>query len=190
MNGVNGANGIGMNMNGVNHQAFMQNNQAAMAAYQAAAANGHTSPPPNMYMAQNNAASPSSRPMQMPNLQQQVLQLEQHFKSKNPKLTNEQARNQAMSHISSILARQNAMNSAAGVNGGQQAQHAGLAATANVAATTSPHQYAAMLRQHQQQQAAQQAQAQQAQQTPNASSPGQSSHHRQSSEGATPGAVA
>lgn len=190
MNGVNGMNG--MNMNGANHQAFLQNNQAALAAYQQAAANGHTNPPPNMYI--NNAASPGSRPMQMPqgtpNLQQQLASIEAHVKSKNPKLTNEQARNQAMGHLQSILARQSAMSAAAGVNGQPQQAHAGL--PSNVAATTSPHQYAAMLRQHQQQQAAaqQQAQQQQQQQTPNASSPGQSSHHRQSSEGATPGAVA
>lgn len=187
MNGVNGANG--MNMNGLNHQAFIQNNQAAIAAYQQAAANGHTSPPPNMYM--NNAASPGSRVMQMPQGNQmwvkQLADLAAQAKSKNPTLTNEQARNHAMQQLQHVFARQNAMSAAAGANGQPQQAHPGL--PPNAAATTSPHQYAAMLRQHQQQQAAQQAQLQQ-QQTPNASSPGQSSHHRQSSEGATPSATA
>jgi chromatin modification-related protein VID21 len=193
VNGVNGVNGVA----GISQQNFMNNAQAMMAAYNNAASGAnHGSPQPLMHM--NNAGSPGIRPnMPMPAaINNQLSQYEAQYRAKNPNLTPEQARQLATEHLTRIMVaqRQSAMSAAAGGPG----QH-GIANS--IAATTSPHQYAALLRQQQQaqaqQQAQQQAQAQQQQQQQQqasgasqaASSPGQASHNRQSSESATPSAA-
>ncbi|KAG6235738.1 hypothetical protein E4U25_004442 [Claviceps purpurea] len=210
MNAINSINGISQQQN------YMANAQAMMAQYGAATANatanGHTSPPPpatGLHMPAS-AMTPSPGPRMHnqlpPAIAAQLAALEGSFRAKNPSLSPEQARQLATEHLTRAMMaqRQSAMNSAAGTTG-----QSGLANS--IAATTSPHQYAALLRQQQQQQAAIQQQAQQAQQaqqkaaqaaqaqhratsqaspTPGpAASPArsQSHHRRQSSESATPG---
>lgn len=194
-------------INGINQQNFMTTAQAMMAQYSAAAVNGHSSPPANgLHMpASASAASPGQRmPTQVPaGVAAQLAALESSFRAKNPTLSPEQSRQIAQEQLTRVMMaqRQSAMNSAAGGTG-----QTGLANS--IAATTSPHQYAALLRSQQQQQAALQQQAQQkaaqaqaqAQQRagsqasptpgPAAASPAQSgsqSHQRQSSGSATPG---
>lgn len=194
-------------INGINQQNFMTTAQAMMAQYSAAAnANGHTSPPTNgLHMpASVNASSPGQRvhPQLPAGIAAQLAQLEAQFKAKNPNLTPEQARQVATEHLTRAMMaqRQSAMNAAAGGTG-----QPGLANS--IAATTSPHQYAALLRQQQQQaalQAQQQAKAQQVQQaqqqqaqqraasqaspTPGPTASPAQSHQRQSSGSATPSA--
>jgi chromatin modification-related protein VID21 len=197
-NMANGVNGVGMSnvngvvngSNGLNNQNFVNNAQAMMAGFNNVNGNGHTSPPANMYMA---AGSPGSRSeLRLPSgFEAHVANLEAQFRLKHPNLKPDAARHLAMEQITrAILAqRQNAMTAAAGGAGRTGQQH-GIASNMNSA--PSPHQYAALLRQQQQQQAQQQAQQQQRQPTPaapSASSPAHSAHNRQSSEGATPGAV-
>ncbi|CAG9944704.1 unnamed protein product [Clonostachys rosea f. rosea IK726] len=157
VNGVHGVNGVAV-PNGISQQAFLSA-QAMMAQFNSANAvnGGHTSP--NMQMA---AGSPGARPMSQgfqmpPAIANQINQYEAQIRAKNPNVTPERARQLATEHLARLMtARNNAMSAAAGGS----AQH-GIANS--IAATTSPHQYAALLRQQQQQQAAQQA-AQQAQQ--------------------------
>ena len=174
-------------VNGINQQNYMANAQALMAQFNtagntvaaAAGANG-------MHMATMSNGSPLPRQsVQFSTaLQTQLAQLEQQFKSKNPNLTPEQARHLATEHLTRAMMaqRQNAMNAAAG----------GPTATplpAGMAATTSPHQYAALLRQQQQAQQAQQAQQQQSQAGAASSASPVSTHQRQSSGSATPSAA-
>jgi chromatin modification-related protein VID21 len=185
-------------INGINQQNFMTTAQAMMAQYSAAAnANGHASPPPNgLHMPGSvNAGSPGPRmhPQLPPGIAAQLASLEGQFRTKNPNLTPEQARQLATEHLTRAMMaqRQSAMNAAAGGTG-----QSGLANS--IAATTSPHQYAALLRQQQQAalQAQQQAKAQQqqAQQragshaspTPGPTASPAQSHQRQSSGSATP----
>ncbi|GAB0133317.1 hypothetical protein EsDP_00001728 [Epichloe bromicola] len=201
-------------INGMNQQNFMTTAQAMMAQYSAAAVNGHSSPPANanglhMPASAMSAASPGQRmPTQVAaGVAAQLAAMESSFRAKNPSLSPEQSRQMAQEQLTRVMMaqRQSAMNSAAGGTG-----QTGLANS--IAATTSPHQYAALLRSQQQQQAALQQQQQQAQQkaaqaaqvaqaqqragsqaspTPGpAASPAQSvsqSHQRQSSGSATPG---
>lgn len=160
-------------MNGINQQNFINNAQAMMAAYNGNNGNngnngGHISPPaPNGHHvaaggAPNGAATGPRMPTQLPpSIAAQLNQLDAQFRLKNPNLTPEQSRQLATEHLTRAMMaqRQSAMNAAAGATG-----QPGIANS--IAATTSPHQYAALLRQQQQQQAQQQKaqQAQQAQQ--------------------------
>ncbi|GJN66616.1 MYB and HSA domain-containing protein [Purpureocillium lilacinum] len=170
-------------INGMNQQNFMNNAQAMMASYNAAAAanaGGHSSPPPNgLHMpSAAAAASPGQRqlPQLPPGIAVQLQHLETSFRAKNPSLTPEQARQLATEHLTRAMVaqRQNAMNAAAGSPG-----QPGIANS--IAATSSPHQYAALLRQQQQQQAQQQAQQQQQlqQQQQQQQQHGQPQHHQQ-----------
>ncbi|UNI21429.1 RNA polymerase II transcription elongation factor SpEAF [Purpureocillium takamizusanense] len=176
-------------INGMTQQNFMNNAQAIMASYNAAAAanaGGHSSPPPpnGLHMpSAAAAASPGQRPHPQlpPAIAVQLQHLETSFRAKNPNLTPEQARQLATEHLTRAMVaqRQNAMNAAAGASG-----QPGIA-NSIAAATSSPHQYAALLRQQQQQQAQAQAQAQaqqqqaQQQQLQQQQQHGQPQHHQQ-----------
>jgi chromatin modification-related protein VID21 len=145
-NAVNGVNGI--NNNNPMNQSFLNNAQAMMAQFN----QGNLSSPQanGLHMPSGPAGSIAPRPQtQLPAaIQAQLNQLEAQFRTKNPNLTPEQARQLATEHLTRLMmAQRTAMNSAAGTANGQ----GGLAGS--IAATTSPHQYAALLRQQQQQQA-------------------------------------
>ncbi|KAM0441390.1 hypothetical protein ACHAQK_005309 [Fusarium lateritium] len=145
-NGVNGINGT----NPMNQQSFINNAQAMMAQFNPGTL---SSPQANgLHMPSGPAGSIAPRPQQVlpPSIAAQIAQLETQFRAKNPNLTPEQLRHLATEHLTRLMvAQRSAMNSAAGTANGQ----GGLAAS--IAATTSPHQYAALLRQQQQQQASQ-----------------------------------
>ncbi|KAH6969702.1 hypothetical protein DER45DRAFT_639828 [Fusarium avenaceum] len=145
-NGVNGINGA----NPMNQQSFINNAQAMMAQFNPGTL---SSPQANgLHMPSGPAGSIAPRPQQVlpPSIAAQIAQLETQFRTKNPNLTPEQVRHLATEHLTRLMvAQRSAMNSAAGTANGQ----GGLAAS--IAATTSPHQYAALLRQQQQQQASQ-----------------------------------
>jgi chromatin modification-related protein VID21 len=164
-------------MNGINQQSFINNAQAIMASFNANS-NGHSTPPAGgLHMpAVPNGSSPGPRvqPAIPPSIAAQLHALETTFRTKNPAMTQDQARQLATEHLTRAMMaqRQSAMNAAAGGSG-----QPGLANS--IAATTSPHQYAALLRQQQQQQAQQQAQQQQRQGTPAAGSPAQAQHQLQ-----------
>ncbi|KAF4969707.1 hypothetical protein FSARC_3153 [Fusarium sarcochroum] len=151
-NGVNGVNGVN-GANPMNQQSFLNNAQAMMASFNASNHNGSSPQANGLHMPTGPAGSIAPRPQpQLPaSIAAQLAQLETQFRTKNPNLTPEQARQLATEHLTrAMLAqRQSAMNAAAGNPGAQ----GGLAAS--IAATTSPHQYAALLRQQQQAQASQ-----------------------------------
>ncbi|OAA76408.1 large tegument protein [Akanthomyces lecanii RCEF 1005] len=170
-NGVNG-------MNGVNQQTFMNNAQAAMAAYNGNNANRNGGAANGMHMQNgvpNGSPGPRVSTQLPPNIALQLNQLEVQFRTKNPSLTPEQSRQLATEHLTRAMMaqRQSALNAAAGVTG-----QPGL--SNSIAATTSPHQYAALLRQQQQQQAAAAAAAQQRQQQ---TQQGQAQQQQQPSQG-------
>ncbi|OHE95468.1 hypothetical protein CORC01_09201 [Colletotrichum orchidophilum] len=158
VNGVHGANGVN-GVNGVNQQSFIANAQAnaqAMMAFNAANSGGvATSPAGGLHMPNGTSGSP--RPLtQVPaGIQQQLSNLENQYRLKNPSWTPELVRQHATEHLTRLMIHQrttmsqNAMNAAAGGGG---ASSPGI--VNGIAATTSPHQYAALLRQQQQQQAA------------------------------------
>ncbi|KAF4998126.1 hypothetical protein FGRMN_3373 [Fusarium graminum] len=142
-NGVNGINGT----NSMNQQSFINSAQAMMAQFTPGTL---SSPQANgLHMPAGPAGSIAPRPQALPaSIAAQIVQLESQFRTKNPNLTAEQLRHLATEHLTRLMmAQRSAMNSAAGNGQG------GLAAS--IAATTSPHQYAALLRQQQQQQASQ-----------------------------------
>ncbi|QGI67022.1 hypothetical protein CEK26_010977 [Fusarium fujikuroi] len=145
-NGVNGINGA----NAMNQQNFINNAQAMMAQFNSG---NLGSPQANgLHMPAGPAGSIAPRPQAQlpPSIAAQLAQLEAQFRTKNPTLPPDQIRQMATEHLTRLMmAQRTAMNSAAGTANGQ----GGLAAS--IAATTSPHQYAALLRQQQQQQASQ-----------------------------------
>lgn len=148
VNGVNGVNGV----SNMAQQNFMNNAQAMMASFNANNNNNSVSPQANgLHMPTGPVGSPAPRPQpQLPaGIANQLSQLEAQFRAKNPSLTPEQARQLATEHLTRAMMaqRQSAMNAAAGAANGQP----GLAGS--IAATSSPHQYAALLRQQQQAQA-------------------------------------
>ncbi len=176
----------GMPMNGMNQQNFMSNAQAMMAFSNAAnGAQMATSPSPGLSMP-GVAGSPRAF-MQMAQsnsvLANRLREFEAQIRSKNPLLPPEQAHRLASEALAKLIQRepglhnhqQAAMSAAAGA--------LGQGALANgITASTSPHQYAQLLRLQQQQQAAQHQQQQQQQQQ--AGQSGQ--HQRQPSGSATP----
>ncbi|KAH7159975.1 hypothetical protein B0J13DRAFT_540084 [Dactylonectria estremocensis] len=131
-NGVNGVHGI-------NQQSFINNAQAMMASFNATNGGNHSTPANGLHMPSGPAGSPAPRPQPQlpPGIANQLNQLEAQF-----------PRQLATEHLTRAMMaqRQSAMNAAAGANG-----QPGLAGS--IAATTSPHQYAALLRQQQQAQA-------------------------------------
>ncbi|KAM4068164.1 myb-like DNA-binding domain-containing protein [Hirsutella rhossiliensis] len=146
-------------INGLSQQTFMNNAQAMMASYAAAATNGNSvgATQANGLHMPSAATTPSpgqrAHPQLPPAIAVQLSHMETNFRAKNPNLTSEQARQLATEHLTRAMMaqRQNAMNAAAGSPG-----QAGIASS--IAGTTSPHQYAALLRQQQQQQQQQQGQ--------------------------------
>ncbi|KAK4662169.1 RNA polymerase II transcription elongation factor SpEAF [Podospora pseudopauciseta] len=157
-------------VNGLNQGAFMANAnaQAMMAAF-----NGGglaTSPGAGLTMPMLNPRVAGGA--LNPAVQQRIAELEVHYRNKSPGLTQQEARNLAMEQVGRIIV-QNAQNhqlaqahqqAAMSAAAGQLGHQPGLNA---MTATTSPHQYASLLRAQQQAQAAQiqaQQQAQQAQQ--------------------------
>ena len=176
-NGVQGSPPGMRNMNGINQQAFMANAQAMMASFNAANGGGMaTSPGAGLNIHNVPTGSPRSTipPSQMSALNAQLRELETSYRAKYPNHSQDQIRQQATEHLGRLYVQrqqqitQSAMSAAAGAMS-QQALANGMTAT------TSPHQYAQLLRAQQQAQAAQIA-AQQA--------AGQ--HQRQSSGSATP----
>jgi chromatin modification-related protein VID21 len=187
--GSQGTQGSPPMRNGVanmNQQNFMNNAQNLLAQY--GANGGHGTPKGGLHMPSLAAGSPGqaqARPQpQFPNnISAQLAQLEANFLAKNPSLTPEQTRQLATEHLTRAMMqqRQSAMNAAAGGAAAAALANAQPGIANGMTATTSPHQYAALLRQQQQQQASQAAQS--ASPVPQAQ---QIAHQRQSSEGSTP----
>ncbi|KAI3398277.1 hypothetical protein diail_9615 [Diaporthe ilicicola] len=183
-------------MNGINQNNYMIN---SMSPYTPNGMGMATSPGQvGMGMSNVPAGSPPAhsfnRQQQQlpPQIQAQILDIENQIRAKYPNISQQQAHGQALSIMQQRLmqnqvarnsAAQNAMDAAAGSPHQQQGMVNGMPAAA------SPHQYAQMLRQHQQQQqAAQAAQANQAnhQQQQQQQQQQQPPHQRQPSGGATP----
>lgn len=171
-------NGVRAGMNGINQQNFLANTQAMMASFNSP--NGTamaTSPGAGLSMPSVAAGSPRTHVVQpsrgLPaSLVAQLGEIENQIRSKNPNLTQEQSRQIAMDNLQRYLMQRNAqtaMNAAAGASAQQAAMANGIAPS------TSPHQYAQLLRAQQQAQAAAAAAAQ-----------GNNPHQRQSSGSATP----
>ncbi|KAJ9151730.1 chromatin modification-like protein vid21 [Pleurostoma richardsiae] len=173
--------GMRNGINGINQQNFLANTQAMMASFNATNGAGMaTSPGAGLSMPTVATGSPRPHavPQQRipPNLAAQIGELENQIRSKNPNLTAEQARTVAVDNLQRYLVQRqtaaaNAMSAAAG-GATQQAMANGITAS------TSPHQYAQLLRAQQQAQAHQAAQA--------AAVQANQQHQRQSSAGATP----
>ncbi|KAK2672190.1 Helicase/SANT-associated domain [Fusarium oxysporum f. sp. vasinfectum] len=138
-NGVNSINGA----NTMNQQNFINNAQAMMAQFNSG---NLGSPQANgLHMPAGPAGSIAPRPQAQlpPSIAAQLVQLEAQFRTKNPTLPPDQIRQMATEHLTRLMmAQRTAMNSAAGTANGQ----GGLAAS--IAATTSPHQYAALKYEH------------------------------------------
>jgi chromatin modification-related protein VID21 len=132
--------------------------------------------------------APFTSQVQMPaNIGAQLRELENKFRAQFPNNTADSIRNMAMEHLGRVIARQqhlnqSAMNAAAGAVA-QQVMANGITPT------TSPHQYAQLLRAQQQAQAAAQVAAAQAQQAGHQRQ-SSGSQQRQSSGSATPTAPA
>lgn len=180
--GSNGSQGSPTGMrnmvHGISQQNFMANAQAQaqamMASYGAANGAGMATSPnaASLGMHQLPSGSPRSLipPQQVSALQAQLRELENSYRAKYPNHSQDQIRQQATEQLGRLYVQQrqqqltqSAMNAAAGSQG--------------LTNTTSPHQYAQLLRAQQQAQAA--AAAQQ----------GQQQHQRQASGSATPGAA-
>ncbi|KAB5558132.1 hypothetical protein GE09DRAFT_1058198 [Coniochaeta sp. 2T2.1] len=179
----NGMRHMGNTAQGVinQQQHYMGNSPAAMmAAFNAANGTGMPSPGVGLSMPNMGAGSPRPTPftsqVQMPaNIGAQIRELENKFRAQFPNHTADNIRNMAMEHLGRVIARQqhlsqSAMNAAAGAVA-QQVMANGITPT------TSPHQYAQLLRAQQQAQAAAQVAAAQAQ----VQAQVQAGHQRQSS---------
>lgn len=178
-------------MNGINQNNYMIN---SMAPYTPNGMGMATSPGAvGMGMPNVGAGSPPApnfnRQQQQlpPQIQAQIMEIENQIRAKYPNMSQQQAHGQALHIMQQRLMQnqvarnnvaQNAMDAAAGSpHQQQQGMVNGMPAAA------SPHQYAQMLRQHQQQQQQQQAAQAQAQV---ASQANQQPHQRQPSGSATP----
>jgi chromatin modification-related protein VID21 len=186
------------NVNGVTAQTYLanmsnmnSNPQALLAAYNAANAGGMASPGMGLSMPNMGAGSPRPQPINAQQTQIQLRELENKYRAQFPNHTQDAIRTMAMEHLSRLIVQrqqhmtmnqnisQSAMNAAAG-SIAQQVINNGMTPT------TSPHQYAQLLRAQQQAQAqvvAQQQgqQGQQGQQAQQAQQTQQSQHQRQTS---------
>lgn len=154
-------------MTGINQNNYMIN---SMAPYTPNGMGMATSPGPvGMSMPNMAAGSPRTpgmpqQPRQFPpQIQAQLVEIENQIRAKHPNITQEQAHGAALQHLQQRLmqnqmARHNVAQNAMDAAAGSAQQQAGM--VNGMAAASSPHQYAQMLRQHQQQQAAQAAAAQ------------------------------
>jgi chromatin modification-related protein VID21 len=190
INGVSQAspNGIRPTVNGINQQNFMTNAQAqALLSAQYGGINGAGmagSPVAGLGMGSVSSSSPRSNSghldKQYPAYAAQLAELENQYRLKQPGLTADQARHMAHEQFARLIVQkrqqqlsQSAMNAAAG---GATPQGLANGLPNGMAASTSPHQYAQMLRAQQQVQAAQANGQQQQQNGPQ--------HQRSSSGGA------
>ncbi|ROW12791.1 hypothetical protein VMCG_00645 [Cytospora schulzeri] len=154
-------------MTGINQNNYMIN---SVAPYTPNGMGMATSPGPvGMSMPNVPAGSPRTpgmpqQPRQFPpQIQAQLVEIENQIRAKHPNITQEQAHGAALQHLQQRLmqnqmARHNVAQTAMDAAAGSAQQQAGM--VNGMAAASSPHQYAQMLRQHQQQQAAQAAAAQ------------------------------
>ena len=139
------------NMSGMNQQAFMQNNQAMMAAFNSGNINGVSTPPPNGLNVPGAGSPRVAHPgqSQQPNGSiSQITKLEASCRAQYPNASQEQINKLVRDALSKNLTaqRQSAMHAAAG----------GVAPLAGMPAgiQNGPQQYAQMLRAQQERQAA------------------------------------
>lgn len=171
-------------MNGINQNNYMIN---SMAPYTPNGMGMATSPGavgmgmPNVAAGSPPAPNFNRQQQQLPpQIQAQIMEIENQIRAKYPNMSQQQAHGQAL-HImqqrlmQNQVARNNVAQTAMDAAAGSPHQQQGM--VNGIPAAASPHQYAQMLRQHQQQQAAQAQAANQA---------GQQPHQRQPSGGATP----
>jgi hypothetical protein len=178
-------------MNGINQNNYMINsmspynpNGLGMATSPGAVGMGMQNVPAGSPPAPNFNRQQQQLP---PQIQAQIMEIENQIRAKYPNMSQQQAHGQALHIMQQRLMQnqvarnnvaQNAMDAAAGSPQQQQQQQQQQQGMVNgMPAAASPHQYAQMLRQHQQQQAAQAQAANQA---------NQQQHQRQPSAGATP----
>jgi chromatin modification-related protein VID21 len=142
-----------INMNGINQQAFLQNNQAMMAAFNAGSINGNGTPPANgLNIPSVPAGSPRmghpGQPQQPNGSVSQISKLESQFRAQFPTASPEQVKKMVQDTLSQNLAvqRQSAMHAAAGSGTSLTGMLGGI--------QNSPQQYAQMLRAQQERQAA------------------------------------
>lgn len=139
-------------MNGLNRQNYIANNQATLAAFTSANSNNNMSSEHTQRTQNNQHQLP-------PHLVNQLLQIEASLRSKHPNTPADQIRQAAQQHFIRLLNSnrqvtiQTAMNTAVG-SGGQ------VGLSNGVGSSTSPHQYAQLLRAQQEAQARQQQAAQ------------------------------
>jgi chromatin modification-related protein VID21 len=143
-----------MNMNGMNQQAFMQNNQAMLAAFNAGSMNGGGTPPANGLNVPSAGPAGSPRmghpgqPQQPNGSVSQITKLESQFRAQFPTASPDQINRFVRDALNQNLAaqRQSAMHAAAG-SGTPLAGMPGVI-------QNSPQQYAQMLRAQQERQQA------------------------------------
>lgn len=143
-----------MNMNGMNQQAFMQNNQAMLAAFNAGSMNGVGTPPANGLNVPSAGPAGSPRmghpgqPQQPNGSVSQITKLESQFRAQFPTASPDQINKLVRDALSQNLAaqRQSAMHAAAGSGTSLAGMPGGI--------QNSPQQYAQMLRAQQERQAA------------------------------------
>jgi chromatin modification-related protein VID21 len=139
------------NMSGMNQQAFMQNNQAMMAAFNSGNMNGVSTPPPNGLNVPGAGSPRMAHPGQSQQLNgsvSQITKLEASCRAQYPTASPEQINKLVRDALSQNLAvqRQSAMHAAAGNGTPLAGMPAGM--------QNSPQQYAQMLRAQQERQAA------------------------------------
>jgi chromatin modification-related protein VID21 len=176
INGVSqpSPNGVRTAMNGLNQPNYLNNAQALMGGPPFGAVNGTgmaSSPVAGMGVGSVTLGSPrlnSLHPDKYPAYAAQIAEVENAIRAKNPGLPPDQARHLAHEHLARIIVQkrqqmnQSAMNAAAG---GAMPQGLANGLPNGMGASTSPHQYAQMLRAQQQLQAGQNGQQQQQQQS-------------------------
>ena len=137
------------NMNGMNQQAFMQNNQAMMAAFNAGNMNGVSTPPANGLTVPAAGSPRMAHPgqTQQPNGSvTQVTKLEAQYRAQLPAASPEQISKLVREALNqNLAARQSAMHAAAGNGTPLAGMPTGM--------QNSPQQYAQMLRAQQERQA-------------------------------------
>lgn len=140
------------NMNNINQQAFMQNSQAMMAAFNIGNGTNVSTPPANSFNAPAVGSAGSPR-MTHPNQSQhpngsisQASKLEAQCRARVPTATPDQINKMVRDTLNQNLARQSAMNAAAGSGTSLPSMPSGM--------QPSPQQYAQMLRAQQEKQSA------------------------------------
>jgi chromatin modification-related protein VID21 len=141
-----------LNMSGMNQQAFMQNNQAMLAAFNAGNMNGIGTPPANGLNVPSAGPAGSPRmghpgqPQQPNGSVSQITKLESQFRAQFPTASPDQINKFVRDALSTAAQRQSAMHAAAGSGTALAGMPGGI--------QNSPQQYAQMLRAQQERQAA------------------------------------